>query len=488
MALDVATIPYSRLDPGNGLARRYLTEPDRVLPLFAHDYRDPRALRAFADECLSAKSRLAGALEKYNADVGGDADAARRVEGGGLCVISGQQAGLLYGPAYTTYKLLTVINLARVLTAELREPVTPVFWVESEDHDWAEVNRFFLGERRFALQADVPAGTPVSDIEADPASLLAELREALGDGDAWSLVEPEANVARWHVRNLARLVAGRGVVFVEPRMLREPMRDLAEDIAKKSEAIDEALRRDTGFEPALSAPGGAYLFSGEGGVRRRLARGDSVPDAWSTDVVSRVLVQNAAFRPLAAVCGPGEIRYWAQLKPVHELFGVPMPAVVPRDAATLIEPSASRDAAKLGLALDDVVSGETTRPESAAAADPLSERLRGLADEAKKLFGAVDDGSLDLPGDAQKPFRRTVGRLEEDLAKLAGRIDAARAEQKGVGKKRYDKLLAALRPRGRLQERSQSIFPALLRHGPGLVDELLRSFDPYEFGHYLVML
>jgi len=488
MALDIATIPYSRLDPGNELARCYLTEPERVLPLFARDYRDPRALSAFADQCLSAKSRLAGALETYNADVGGDVDAARRVEGGGLCVISGQQAGLLYGPAYTTYKLLTVINLARVLADELGEPVTPVFWIESEDHDWAEVNRFFLGERRFALRADVPAGTPVSDIEADPAPLLAELREVLGDGDAWSLVEPEPNVARWHVRNLARLVAGRGVVFVEPRLLREPMRDLAEDIAKKSEAIDEALRRDTGFEPALSPPTGGYLFSSEGGRRQRLARGAPVPDAWSTDVVSRVLVQNAAFHPLAAVCGPGEIQYWAQLAPAHESFGVPMPAVVPRDAATLIEPSASRDAAKLGLSLDDVVCGDTAPPENNAAADPLAERLRRLADEAKVLFGAVNDGTLDLPGDAQKPFRRTVGRLEADLAKLAGRIDAARAEESGVGKKRYDKLLGALRPRGRLQERSQSIFPALLRHDAGLVDELLRSFDPYEFGHYLVML
>ena len=481
--MNLVTIPYSRLDPGNALARDYCVDPDRVLPLFGWDYRDPRALRPLADIQAARKRPVLGPLlAEYNREVGGDTERAARIDEG-LCVVSGQQVGLLYGPAYTTYKLFTVVNAARALEDELGVPVTPVFWVESEDHDWDEVNRFFWKGKRYRIEAAVARGAAVADIEVDPAPLLAELREVLG-GDAWDLVAPDRRVARWHVRNLARLVDG--VVFLEPRLLREPMRPLAEEIARRSEAIDAVLARDTGYPRRLSPPNGAYLFDATRG-RRRVARGEECPVAWSTDVVSRVLLQNAALPVLMSVCGPSEIDYWSQLKGVHELFGIPFPAVLPRDAATLVEQGTARDAAKLGLDLEDIVRGIARQPQ-AGEEDPVAQRLRALAGEAAALLSAVEDGSLDLPPNSDQPFRRTVGRLEGDLGKLAGRLEDARAEAAGAGRRRYDKVMAALRPRGGLQERTDSLFPYVLRYGKELTDSLRSSFDPFEIGHYLVRL
>jgi len=470
--MDIATIPYSRIDPGNALARDYCVDPERVLGLFEHDYRDPRAFAALAEaQAARARPRLGALLADYNREVGGDVERAGAIDET-LCVISGQQVGLLLGPAYTTYKLFTVINAAARLERELGRPVTPVFWIESEDHDWAEANRFYWKGRRYRIESEAPGGVPVCDIEANPAPFLDAVREVLPhDGDAWPIVAPEHNIARWHVRNLARLVEGRGVVFVEPRLLREPMRGFAERIAAESERIDVLLTKDTGYERALGAPEGAYLFAAGGG-RVRLARGAPVPEAWSTDVVSRVLVQNAAFPALMAVCGPSEIQYWAQLRGVHEHFGVPMPAVLPRDAATLIDAGTARDAARLGLDLEAVVRGEAELPP-AGEADPIADRLRLLASEAAALFGAVDDGSLDLPPNTEKNFRRTVGRLEVDLGKLAHRLDDARAEASGAGRRKFDRVLGELRPRDGLQERTHSLFPHLLRHGRRLATELL---------------
>jgi uncharacterized protein YllA (UPF0747 family) len=482
--MQVATVPWSRLDPGNGLARAYLVEPARALPLFASDYRDPRALRPLVDAPRD-RPRLGEILERYNREVGGSPENAARLDDA-FCVVSGQQAGLLLGPAYTTYKLFTVINAARVLEAELKVPVVPVFWVESEDHDWEEVNRFFWGDRRYRLEVEVAPGTPVGRIEADPAPFLAEVREALRDGEAWQVVEPERNVARWHVRNLARLVKGEGVVFLEPGLLREPMRPLAERIARGAEEIDASLRRETGFERLLAPPAGAYLFDTEG-PRRRIARGAPAPAHWSTDAVSRVLVQNAALPALAAVCGPAEIQYWAQLKGAHEALRIPMPAVLPRASATLVEEGIARDASKLGVDLEEVVRG-TAKPPEAGDADPVAARLRRLATEAADLQQEHESGRLDLPQGADRPFRKTVDRLREELMKLAGRIEDARAEAQGAGRRHYDRILKELRPRGALQERTHSLFPYLLRHGTGLARELRESFHPFEFGHYLVRL
>jgi uncharacterized protein YllA (UPF0747 family) len=482
--LNLLTIPWTRLDPGNGLARAYLAGGERIFPV---DFRDPRALRHLAGEQgRRARPPLAKALEAYNREVGGSAENAAAIDDS-LCVVSGQQVGLLLGPLYTTWKLFTTILAARALSEELRARVVPVFWVESEDHDWDEVNRFFVGERRFRIETDVPRGTPLHDVEAEPAAFLEAVRAELGPGgEAWRIVEPERNVARWHVRNLARLVEGEGVVFLEPRLLRGPMRAFAGRIAASSAEIDRSIDEETGFPKRLGKPDGAYLFDASAG-RRRLARGADVPEAWSSDVASRVLVQNAALPVVAAVCGPAEVQYWAQLRRAHEALGVPMPAVVPRHSATLVEAGPARDAARLGLSLEEVVRG-VSKPPDRGASDPIAARLRKLAGEARELFGAVESGALDLPPNAEKPFHRTVSRLREDLEALAGRIDAARADAEGVGTKRYERILEALRPRNELQERTQSLLPFLLRHGPGLAKDLRESFRPFEIGHYLVTL
>ena len=485
--MKLTTIPFTRFDPGNELARAYLCEPERVLPLFGADYRDPRSLRPLVDRQGSReRPRWGDLLAQYNQEVGGSVENARRLDEG-FCVVSGQQVGLLFGPAYTTYKLLTTINTARVLEVELGVPVVPLFWVESEDHDWEEVNRFFWKGRRYRIEGEVAAGTPVARIDIASEPFLAEMRELLGEtGEAWDLVRPEKNIARWHLRNLARLVAGQGVVFVEPALLRDPMRPLAEEIARRPEILDASLQRETGYPRPLAPSKGAYLFHAQA-PRRRLERGAPVPEAWSADVASRVVLQNAAFPVLAAVCGPSEIAYWSQLRGAHEAFDVPMPAVMPRDAATLVEEGIARDAARLGLDLEAVVRGHASAP-AREGGDPVALRLRRLAREANELSRALDEGLLDLPKNTDRHFARTVTRLETDLEKLARRLDDARAEMAGAGRRRYDRVLTELRPRGVPQERSHSLFPYLLRHGPGLAAGLLDSFDPYEIGHYLVRL
>ncbi len=488
-SVERVTIPFSRLHPGNDLAHAYLCEPERALGLFAHDYRDPRALAPLTQARTAVD--LTEPLRTYNESVGGSVAGVEKLRDG-FCVVSGQQVGLLYGPAYTTYKLFTVINLARVLEDELGVPVVPVFWVESEDHDWDEVNRFFWKGQRFRIDGAVAQGTAIADIEFDRAAaidpFLEDVRAVLPDTEtaqaAWDLVTPEASVARWHVRNLARLAPE--VVYLEPRVLRDPMRPLAQRIAKESEALDKILARDTGFDRRLAPVAGSYLFDATK-RRTRLARGAPVPEAWSTDVVSRVLVQNAALPVLAAVCGPSEIQYWSQLRAAHELFDVPMPAVMPRDGATLVEAGTAKAAAKLGIDLEDVVRGRSARAETSSK-DPVAERLRALAVEAAQLRAGLDDGSLDLPPNTAKPFRKTVERMGGDLDKLATRLDDARAEAAGTGKRQYERILGDLLPRGGLQERTHSLFPYMARHGVSLARDLQQMFDPYEFGHTMVML
>src|SRR5436305_10911494 len=117
----------------------------------------------------------------------GDRDALRRLaQPGTVAVVTGQQVGLFSGPAYTIYKAIAAAHVARQLTAR-GIPAVPVFWLATEDHDFAEVNHawvFGASGEPTAVRVEAPgeyAGKP-RPVGGIPLSQppLKELRAAMG--------------------------------------------------------------------------------------------------------------------------------------------------------------------------------------------------------------------------------------------------------------------------------------------------------------------
>ncbi len=57
-----------------------------------------------------------------------------------MAVVTGQQLGILGGPMYTLYKIITAIKLSNFLSERYDDfHFVPVFWLEGDDHDFNEV-------------------------------------------------------------------------------------------------------------------------------------------------------------------------------------------------------------------------------------------------------------------------------------------------------------------------------------------------------------
>ncbi len=109
-------------------------------------------------------------------------------QGAGV-VVTGQQVGLFGGPLFTPFKAATAIARARQATAAGR-PHAAIFWLASEDHDFAEINHVTFPARRELRELVYPANSssarPVGPIVLDESigPLIDQAWELLGSSDA----------------------------------------------------------------------------------------------------------------------------------------------------------------------------------------------------------------------------------------------------------------------------------------------------------------
>ena len=152
-------IELSALPGVSKLYRDYVTRRLQALDLFGISPFDTEGAKRLADS-VSARDydrrNLSRILLEQNKRWGADgaaiANCRRLAESGCLAVVTGQQVGLLGGPLLVLLKALHAAKLAAHCEEHTGRPVVPVFWMELEDHDLREVNRFTVINRHGELQ------------------------------------------------------------------------------------------------------------------------------------------------------------------------------------------------------------------------------------------------------------------------------------------------------------------------------------------------
>lgn len=468
------------------------------------------------------RAALAQALRQYHEDLGTldthvQAALEQLAHPRSRVVVTGQQAGVLTGPAYSVHKGADATLLARALSTP-DEPVVAVYWVASQDHDAAEVASTVLLDRAETLHhltLDLPQGVPVGRIpwQSGWTTRLHDLLDAF-DAPAEHKAAVRARVAAATANGgsfadvFARLIHGllapAGLVVLDPlhpalAALMAPTlaSELERPLASSGCIEDAALRlEEAGFTPQLRrAPGATNLFLEEEDGQRRLLRfgGHSfTTDTRSysrADLLSRLwadptrltpaaglrpAVQDALLPTLAFVVGPGEIAYGAQLSEVYALHGLGQPLLWPRLSVTWLEPNVARLLRRLQASAAQVqadpegVLGRALAAQRQASAVSAA-RLDALHTELSALTGEIAGLDPTLVGAAERTQARTLSRVAH-LQGLAVRA-LARAEDERSGQ--LTRLKRHLLPLGVPQERQMNFLTFLLKHGQSPLDLLL---------------
>lgn len=443
--------------------------------------------------------------------------------GEGVVVTTGQQPGLFLGPLYTLYKGLTAVSAAARLERECGIPVLAVFWVASDDHDWEEVAACRIldrSEELRILRIEPPPGhaersVGTAPLPADVTTLLRTLRaetdgavagapppwlDALGEAYA-----PGRSFGEAFVRALCAAFDGLDLAVVDSAhpALRASAAELYGEIVESPARIIDAMAvgrahvADTGHAPILTPPeSGLQIFFDNGRARRHLLEIDegvafedetisrsellerlaSDPDAFTPAAALRPVLESHLLPVAATVLGPGEISYWAQLPPLFDALGVPVPHIIPREAWTLVEPRVDRLLEKLDLDVTTVeAEGERIDERWVQRRRPPNVRdaLSALESELAAGFDRVDDEVADaLPG-LKSAAGKARHRVEEALGELSHTVDARVRERERIALGQAARLRSHLLPGGRPQERVIAAAQFLGRHGRPLMRDLL---------------
>jgi len=497
--------------PDSRLFLDYISGRSELLALFE---RAPSSFREAADprgQQDLPREALCASLAKLNRDIGASEQTLQNITqlatGESLCVITGQQAGFLGGPAYTAYKILTTIRLARQLASDLDRPVVPVFWLASEDHDFTEINR-----ARW-MAADGAVRTASFDwagkgraIEAMPLtseilSAADEVAEALGySPELATLLAPHENddYARWHARIWSRLFAKDGLILLEPRAIRHLTASFFRKATAQNDAIHLGLEQtasrlsELGYEPALDPQrAGRPFIVPPSGQRTRTDGQAYDPSAiYSADAALRPILADSLLPTVASVLGPGEIAYHAQLRPIYEALDVTQPVFVARHGYTLLAESDAELLDKLGISFISALDPSFDAQPILDA--KLPDNLRGAFDGARS---GVRDALSPLqpvvrgvdPG-LEARWRQVSDRADREITQLQDRVGRAELARSGISGRRLRSAIEMLRPGARPQERALSLVHFLAQFGIQWLQQLPGTEHPERFSHNVVTI
>jgi bacillithiol biosynthesis cysteine-adding enzyme BshC len=473
----------------------------------------------------AARERAVAALQVPE---GADAGRLERfVEEGGYMVTTGQQPGLYGGPLYSIHKALTAVRLAEALEARLGKPVLPVFWVASDDHDWAEANHADVINVANELQR-FQLGSPEGDrtpplhrisLPEEADQRLDELVEALPDTD---FSGPYLELIRDGFKAGSSMPAGFhaflqgilgrfGVFFTDaadPAVKSASMNLLLAELGR-AEEMESVLQgtadalvaagydlqvpiMDGGVNLFLEGPSGRERLYREGSDFRLRTSGEVVdadaigarveadPLVLSPNVLFRPVVESAVFPTLAYVGGPGEMAYFAQLRAYFEAHEIQMPVVYPRWAAAPVETKIRKVLSKFGVEI-----GDLNRPFHEISSDIAREEVPDDVRAAiGKLRGALGAGVGELQKAATRvdpTLKGTVQHLRSQafaaLDDVEKKVTAAVKRESEITLSQLEKAQLHLFPNGKPAERVQSPLYFLTRYGDAVLDGLYEAFE-----------
>ena len=427
-------------------------------------------------------------------------------------VTTGHQLNIFTGPLYIIYKIVTTINLARKLKqAHPDYNFVPVYWMASEDHDFAEIASVNLFGQKHTWKGEHSGAVG----RLDPKELESILRLIPDRPLLFSKAYLENDTLSDAVRCYMHELFGKdGLICLDADNIdlkREFLPVIRQELTTSSSAellsATSSKLSSLGYHPQISARE-INLFYLEDNVRERIVRegkdfkvlntelrfsedeilklAENQPDIFSPNVVLRPLYEEIILPNLAYIGGPSEVPYWMQLKGIFDHYNVVFPMLIPRNFALYLNECQQKKAEKLkldpeDLFLDEVALRKTFIQKNTEHKIDLEDQKLAFSEVFENIVKAAVKVDFTMEGAVKAEYTRLLNSLE----KLERRIRRAEERNHESEIEQLLRLKNKLFPGGSAQERYDNFLNFYLSDNQ-FIQKLLSTFDPLCFRYYLL--
>ena len=302
-------------------------------------------------------------------------------------ITTGHQLNLFSGPVFFVYKILQTIKTCTYLKENFPDfNFVPVYWMASEDHDFAEINHFKTENNYYEINEK--SGGPVGRITISDTFFISEFEKEFKDsvfGTELILMMKEAykvgNTLTEAIKILVnRLFSEFGLLIVDgdSKELKNQIKDIFKDelvnfsLQKNSKEKVNFLTKKYGkvqVNPRdinlfyLSETRDRIDFDGKNYIvvdtdkkftkEEILHELENHPEKFSPNALMRPVYQEKILPNLAYIGGNAEIMYWLELKDYFTAVQIPFPVLIPRNSMLFIKEKTVGKIGKLDLNIED---------------------------------------------------------------------------------------------------------------------------------------
>ncbi len=438
-------------------------------------------------------------------------------------IITGHQLNLFTGPLYFLYKIISTINLTKVLKEKHPEfDFVPVYWMATEDHDFDEINYFNLFGKK--IQWNRNDGGAVGVFETEGLDKVFEIFSSeIGIGknaEQLKSLFKEAYLKHTNLAAATRYLANElfgvyGLVIIdgddrELKRLFIPFveKELLEQTSYNSVVPKVNQLGDLGYKVQVN-PREINLFYLAEGLRERIieekgryyvneteiswSKNDVLkelhefPERFSPNVMMRPLYQEVILPNLCYIGGGGELAYWLELKDYFKAVDVPFPMLLLRNSVLMQTQKQAEKIKKLNVSDAELFLKQH---------ELINRKVRQISnieinfDPQRKHLQEQFKAMYELAEQTDVTFGNAVKAQEakqlKGLDTLEKRLLKAQKRKLSDHVKRLTAIQNELFPGQSLQERNTNFSEMFLEYGEDLIPLLIEHLDPLKGEFFIV--
>ncbi|UOU99021.1 bacillithiol biosynthesis cysteine-adding enzyme BshC [Chryseobacterium daecheongense] len=309
-------------------------------------------------------------------------------------ITTGHQLNLFSGPVFFIYKILQTIKTCTYLKENFPDfNFVPVYWMASEDHDFAEINHFKTQNGYYEINEK--SGGPVGRIPITDTFFISEFEKEFKDyvfGTELILMLKEAYKAGNTLTDAIKILVNRlfsefGLLILDgdSKELKTEIKEVFKDellhfsLQKISKQKVELLTAKYGkvqvnpreinlfylsdTRDRIDFDGQQYIvvdkdiqFSQEQIINEL----ENTPEKFSPNALMRPVYQEKILPNIAYIGGNAEIMYWLELKDYFSHINIPFPILIPRNSMLFLQEKTIKKIEKLDLKIEDFFQNFTT--------------------------------------------------------------------------------------------------------------------------------